>query len=298
MNKLTLTLEWFLNPDHLPMIAGIQSGQYAQHGIELTLLEPSEHYDGMSALHQQQVDLHSNEPLHLFEQYHPDLRALGSFFTTDGGVLMRRERMGKLQYGERVRICSPVSEPMPNRIGFEILRRYAHKNGFTLLPENVEFIKIDFNHINNLINNSDLDGAWLCFHNFEVIEAQHKNLDCILIDQHVSPYANFSALEFITTQQILTKKGATISEFLRITDKMVQLCQSNLDLARQYYYTYTHTEPDALTDAIIADTVPRLLYPTTSCANIQRWQDLRHMLAEMDVLHLSDSQYQTLFQAA
>jgi putative hydroxymethylpyrimidine transport system substrate-binding protein len=28
MTKLKIALEWFLNPDHLPMIAGIESGKY------------------------------------------------------------------------------------------------------------------------------------------------------------------------------------------------------------------------------------------------------------------------------
>ena len=30
--KLQLGLEWFLNPDHLPLIAGIELGRYRCHG--------------------------------------------------------------------------------------------------------------------------------------------------------------------------------------------------------------------------------------------------------------------------
>jgi ABC-type nitrate/sulfonate/bicarbonate transport system substrate-binding protein len=33
--KLQLALEWFLNPDHLPLIAGIELGWFAQAGLEL-----------------------------------------------------------------------------------------------------------------------------------------------------------------------------------------------------------------------------------------------------------------------
>ena len=28
--KLSIALEWFLNPDHLPIIAGIQTGKYKE----------------------------------------------------------------------------------------------------------------------------------------------------------------------------------------------------------------------------------------------------------------------------
>lgn len=38
--KLTLALEWFLNPDHLPLIAGIELGWYSHAGLELKLVPP------------------------------------------------------------------------------------------------------------------------------------------------------------------------------------------------------------------------------------------------------------------
>ena len=44
--KLQLALEWFLNPDHLPLIAGIELGWFAQAGLELELIAPDDHYHG------------------------------------------------------------------------------------------------------------------------------------------------------------------------------------------------------------------------------------------------------------
>ena len=38
---LTLTLEWFLNPDHLPFIAGVTTGAYEQAGLDITIIEPA-----------------------------------------------------------------------------------------------------------------------------------------------------------------------------------------------------------------------------------------------------------------
>lgn len=294
LTPLKITLEWFLNPDHLPMIAGVMSGAYAKAGIDVQMTAPDDHYDGFKALEEESIDIHVNEPLHLFEHYSAELRGLGCFFETDGGVLMRQNRMQKLQNGEKIRICTPASEPKTNRIGFEILQRYAKKHGFSLDFAQVEFVQADFYHIQNLKNDTTLDGAWLCFYNFEGIEAEHEGLDFVFIDQSQSPFANFSALEFISTQSILQKKSDLIEKFLQITREMVTLCQQNPALAKQYYYAYSKTESEPLMDAIIIDTLPRL--DSRICADAKRWENVRQMLAEIDIVSLSDEEYQTLWE--
>ena len=53
--KLTLTLEWFLNPDHLPFIAGVTTGAYQQAGLDITIIEPDDHYDGFAELQNQTI---------------------------------------------------------------------------------------------------------------------------------------------------------------------------------------------------------------------------------------------------
>ena len=42
MDTLRVGLEWFLNPDHLPLIAGIELGWFAQAGLELELIAPDD----------------------------------------------------------------------------------------------------------------------------------------------------------------------------------------------------------------------------------------------------------------
>lgn len=69
MITLKKALEWFLNPDHLPFIAGIETGKYKEAGLDIELIEPKEHYDGFDVLHKGEIDMHINEPIHLFEHY-------------------------------------------------------------------------------------------------------------------------------------------------------------------------------------------------------------------------------------
>ncbi len=295
--SLTLTLEWFLNPDHLPFIAGIHTGAYKDAGLDITMIEPTEHYDGFAELQAGNIDFHVNEPIHLFEHYFTDLKALGCFFVTDGGVMMKQSSMDKLTQNQPIRITTPSANPITNKIGFEILHRYAQKNGFELARDNVEFVETDFQHLKNLQEGdatSEFDGAWLCFYNFEGIEANHIGLDYTFIDQHLSPYPNFSALELMTTHSLWGNKKEAMERFVKVTTEMAELCTSQPEKAREIYYGYTGDEPSALMDDIINDTLKRLIAPIKP--DRERWTALREMLITLDIAAVSDDEYAKLWQ--
>ena len=293
---LTLTLEWFLNPDHLPFISGIHTGAYSKAGLDINMIEPTEHYDGFAELEAGNIDLHVNEPIHLFEHYFADLKALGCFFVTDGGVLIKQSSLDKLHKNQPIRITTPASNPITNKIGFEILSRYAKQNDFVLDAANVSFVETDFQHLENLQKGDEageFDGAWLCFYNFEGIEANHIGLDYTFIDQHLSPYPNFSALELMTTHSIWQEKSEALTQFVAVSTAMAQLCIDNPEQAREIYYGYTGETPSALMDDIINDTLKRLIAPIQPDA--ERWTALREMLATLDIADISDANYAKLW---
>ena len=67
--KIKLALEWFINPDHLPFIVGLDKGLYKKNNIDLHIIEPEGLYDGFKELAQNNIQLATNEPLHLIEKY-------------------------------------------------------------------------------------------------------------------------------------------------------------------------------------------------------------------------------------
>lgn len=292
--KLKIALEWFTNPDHLPFIAGIENGTYKQAGLDVELISANEHYDGFEELKMGKIDIHCNEPLHLFEHYFDGLKSLGCFFETRGGVMIRANRVEKLKTNQKIKITTPASNPITNKIGFEILKRYAQKNNFEIQRENVEFIQTDFWHISNMKNDESFDGAWLCFYNFEGIEAEMEGFDNLFIDQFVSPYPNFSALELMTTQDVLDKKGDAICKFIEVTNEMVIYLQKNPLEAMDIYYKYTNEEKSDLMDAIITDTLPRL--ESNIKADSKKWNKLYEFLEELELVKLSDKQYDSIWE--
>jgi len=292
--KIKISLEWFLNPDHLPMVAGVFTGKYKEAGLDVEIIQPDEHYDGFEDLKDGKIDIHCNEPLHLYEHYFDGLKSLGCFFETDGGVMIRADRVEKLKANGKIKITTPASNPITNKIGFEIIKRYADKNGFVIDRENVEFIETDFWHINNMKNDESFDGAWLCFYNFEGVEAEMEGFENLFIDQHKSPYPNFSALEFMTTQKTMDEKGEAICKFLEVTNEMATYLQSHKLEGQTIYYDYTKEQRTPLMDKIIADTIPRL--QTDIKADSVKWKELYNFLEELELVKITPEQYAGIWE--
>jgi len=294
MTKIKIALEWFLNPDHLPMIAGVVTGKYKEAGIDLEIIAPDEHYDGFEQLKSGEIDIHCNEPLHLFEHHFDGLKSMGCFFETRGGVMIRKDRVEKFKSNQPIRITTPASNDVTNKIGFEILKRYAQKEGFELSKENVTFVETDFWHINNMKQDESFDGAWLCFYNFEGIEAEEGNFENLFIDQHLSPYPNFSALELMTTDEIITKKGEALCQFVKVTNDMAKFYQKNTDDAVEIFYEYSLEQKTHLMDKIIEDTIPR--FETDIKADGKRWYELYKFLEELELVKLTQEQYNNIWE--
>ena len=287
--KIKIALEWFVNPDHLPMIAGVVSRKYKEAGLDVEIIQPTEHYDGFEDLKSGKIDIHCNEPLHLYEHYFDGLKSLGCFFETDGGVMIRADRVEKLKANGKIKITTPASNPVTNKIGFEIIKRYADKQGFTIDRENVEFVETGFWHLENMKKDETFDGAWLCFYNFEGVEAKMEGFENLFIDQHKSPYPNFSALEFMSTDSIMAEKGDAICKFLEVTNEMARYLQTHTIEGTSMYYDYTKEEKSALMDKIIEDTIPRL--ETDTKADSERWRELYKFLEGLELVKITDEQY-------
>ena len=39
---ITVLLDWFVNPDHAPLIVALQTGEFAKRGLDVTLIEPAD----------------------------------------------------------------------------------------------------------------------------------------------------------------------------------------------------------------------------------------------------------------
>ena len=55
-----------LNPDHLPLILGIEKGWFKEEALEIEMIEP-EHFDALEEIENNSMDIAITEPIHLVE---------------------------------------------------------------------------------------------------------------------------------------------------------------------------------------------------------------------------------------
>lgn len=289
--KLQLGLEWFLNPDHLPMIAGIELGWYRDAGLSLELVAPEGHYDGLAATVRGDIAFACNEPLHMIDAPRPGLAALGCFFETEGGILLDRSAGRRLLGGGAVRLASPVAGGVTDAIAIEILARWCRGQGASFEGSQVSIESAGFAHVENLQHG--YDGAWLCFANFEGVEAKMLGLDADFISTGEVGLRNFSALELFTGQDFLERRPEVVGTVVELVSRGAALCREDPAHAARLWYAHSGESPSELTDAIIADTCPRLVSPLLRDA--ERW---RPMWAQFDAIGLAQvdaAGYQSLY---
>ena len=266
MTHLRIALEWFLNPDHLPLLAARERLQADAWNIELVV--PDDHYDGFAALADGAVDLVVNEPLHLVEQRELALTSHGCFFATDGGVLMHRTALKQLTEGSPVRIASPVSNPTTDGLCVDILRGWMAGQALTLDSDQVKIEAAGFSHVENLADG--FDGAWLAFANVEGVSAQERGMDTQMITTAEAGIPNFSALELIGAANAPEDVRGAIATLVATLDAVTPGLCADPDAARAIWYRASGAEPNPEADAIVDASLPRFLAPVHRSADMWR----------------------------
>ncbi len=273
MTHLRIALEWFLNPDHLPLLAAKERLEAGDWTIELVV--PDDHYDGFAALADGAVDLVVNEPLHLVEQRDLALTSHGCFFATDVGMLMHRAALKRLTEGAPVRIASPVSNPTTDGLCVDILRGWMAGQGATLNTDQVVIEAAGFSHVDNLADG--FDGAWLAFANVEGISAQVRGMDTQMITTSEAGIPNFSALELIGPAHSPEDMLEAIATFVATLDAVTPGLCADPAVARALWYRASGAVPDAEADAILDASLRHFLAPVQRSADMWRpmWRYLR-----------------------
>lgn len=266
MQKLRIALEWFLNPDHLPLIAARE--RLRDEGLEVELVVPDDHYDGFEALGRGEVDLVVNEPLHLVEQRNLRLTSYGCFFATDGGVLMHVASLERLVAGDPVRIASPVSNPTTDQLCRDILSGWMKGRGLELKPDQVAIEEAGFSHVDNLT--AGYDGAWLAFANVEGVSARVRGLDTQMVTTAEAGIPNFSALELIGAADASDEVRNAIAKLVEALNEVTPALQADEGSAQRLWYAASEEDVSHEADAIVTASLPRFLAPVRRDADMWR----------------------------
>ena len=289
---MKLAIEWFLNPDHLPIIIAQEKGFLKAQGItDFELIVPTDHYDGLQELINGNIQLATNEPLHLIEQYHPEFLSLGTYFETKGGVIMKRNSFEALKRGEHITVATPVSNDKTNGIGLEIIKRYAAKQGVVIKPSQIEFVAKDFYLIKHMKEGAD--AGWLYFYNFEGVEAEHEHMDVIHMDAKTAGFPNFCALDLFTSKTFYNNHPDEINAFVQAIKQGIDFIENHPEEAFGIYYNYTKEEGSALMDDILKATASCFRKGFESSA--ERELPILHFFNAIGITDLSEDEFRKAF---
>lgn len=269
--SIRIALEWFLNPDHLPLIHARKQAE-SDGVLKIDLIVPDDHYDGFQALARGEVDVVINEPLHLLEKHAESvaLGSLGTFFETDGGVLITHEAQKALEAGGAIRVASPVSNAVTDGLCRNILTGWLRKQNVSISPEQISVYEAGFDHIENLQKGAD--AAWLAFANIEGVHARLLGLPVEMCRTLDGGIPGFSALELIVDQAAAPEVRNAQITLVQYLDEAVTALKADPQAALALWCEAGGVEPTELEAAMVNDTLTRFVSPIRPDAS--RWKPI------------------------
>lgn len=248
---LTLLLDWFINPDHGPIIVALEKGFFAEEGLEVTLVEPADPNDppklvaaGKAALavsYQPQLHIHAAAGLPLARVGTLVATPLNTLLVLDDGSIKSIADLKGRKVGFSVG-------------GFEdaILGTMLAKYGLTL--NDVTLINVNFSLSPSLLS-GQVDAVIGAYRNFELNQLAiegHKGRAFFVEEEGVPPYD-----ELILVANSAKLDDPRLTKVLRALERGVQFLVNHPDEAWSLFAGHKKGLDDELNRRAWADTLPR-----------------------------------------
>lgn len=222
MDTVTLGLEWFLNPDHIPFVVADERGYYEDEGLKLDIWEPPEHYDTLEMLTAGELDYAITEPIHLVPERSEGVPVTGiaTFLHTRGGIQYPADRgwesPAALEPG--VHLNYPGA---PGPGGRKMVAYMARQAGGDLTADDIEPVERGFYHTDALIK-GDADIAFLAFYNFEIVESRHRGFEADLWELAEYGVPDFNRLVLTAADGKIDDEPDEVQRFIDATRRGVE----------------------------------------------------------------------------
>jgi putative hydroxymethylpyrimidine transport system substrate-binding protein len=249
--RLTVLLDWFINPDHAPLVVAQQRGYFADAGLEVALIEPADPNDPPKLLAAGQADIAvSYQPqLHLQVAEGLPLARIGTLIATplncvvalaDGPVKTLADLRGR-------KVGFSVG-------GFEdaVLARMLKEAGLSL--RDVELVNVNFS-LSPALLSGQVDAVIGAFRNFELnqLAIAGKPGRAFYPEEHgVPPY---DELIYLAHRDRLA--DARLPRFLAAVERATLFMLNHPEEAWDDFRRYRAELDDALNKRAWADTLPR-----------------------------------------
>ena len=249
--KLTVMLDWFLNPDHGPLVVALQKGFFAEDGLEVTLIEPADPNDPpkLVAAGQADVAITYQPNLHMQVAAGLPLSRIGTLVATPLNTLL------VLDDGPIKTLADLKGRTVGFSIGgFEdaLLKAMLAPHGLKLTD--LRLVNVNFS-LSPALLSGQVDAVIGAYRNFELNQLAiegHKGRAFYVEEEGVPPYD-----ELILVAATNKLADPRLAKLLHGLERAVQYMINHPDESWSLFAGYRKGLDDELNRRAWRDTLPR-----------------------------------------
>ena len=250
-DKVTLILDWFINPDHGPILVAEEKGYFAEQGLQVEVIPPADPADPPKLVAAGAADLAVSYQPQLHLQVHEGLPLLrvGTLVGTPLNCLL-------------VLADGPVKTPADlkgRKVGFSVAGVEEALLSAILAQYGVGFDEIELVNVNWSLSpalmSEQVDAVIGAFRNFELNQMEIEEVPgrCFYLEEEGLPA--YDELIYIANSE--TMDADKISRFLAATEKATHFIVNNPDEAWEIFSGTSADLQDELNAKAWVDTWPR-----------------------------------------
>lgn len=234
MEKLTLVLDWYINPDHAPIMVAQQTGAFAAEGLEVNIIPPSDPALPPRLVAAKQADLAIT--------YQPQLH----FFADQGLPLMRVGTLINTPLNTLITLDRSIKSPgalKGKRIGYSVSGIEQATLATMLSHEGVKADQVTLINVNFQLTSALLTGKVDAviggYRNIEALEMKDQGKDPVVFN--VEDYGVPAYDELIIVAHRDEAHSEKIRKFLRALKKGNATLQAQPEASWQQF---AHAHPE------------------------------------------------------
>lgn len=250
-DKMTLLLDWFVNPDHGPIIIAEENGYFAEEGLEVEVIAPADPSAPPRLVAAGQADLAVSYQPQLHLQIHEGLplKRVGTLVATPLNCLLVLED-------------GPINTPADlkgKKVGFSVAGveeavLSAVLGKYDVSTDDIEMINVNFSLSPSLMS-GQVDAVIGAFRNFELNQMDIEGVGgrCFYIEEEGVP--SYDELIYVANPELMDTD--MIARFLAATEKATQFIVNNPEESWEIFAATSPELQDELNARAWVDTLPR-----------------------------------------
>ncbi|MCQ0969507.1 ABC transporter substrate-binding protein [Paracoccus sp. TK19116] len=250
-DKMTVVLDWFVNPDHGPIIIAQEVGYFAEAGLEVEVIAPADPADPpkMAATGRADIAISYQPQLHLQVAEGLPLIRVGTLVATPLNCLLVLDEgpIDEIADLRNRRIGFSVS-------GFEEALLSAMLDQADLSTEDVEMVSVNWSLSPSLMS-GQVDAVIGAFRNFELNQMEIEGVAgrCFYPEEEGVP--TYDELIYVANPD--TMDGDAIRRFLSATERATQFIVNHPQESWKVFAGTSAELQDELNERAWIDTIPR-----------------------------------------